>query len=248
MAKNKHRSTTDKQPVIAVTNLVKTYYSQAGETPVLKGLNFTVRQGEFVSIMGPSGSGKSTLMHILGVLDVPTSGEYLLTGISTAHMSEDELAQIRGEQIGFVFQAYNLLPQKTVLDNVTLPAVYAGWPAAKREARAQELITLVRLENRLHHRANQLSGGQQQRVAIARSLMLDPAIILADEPTGNLPTDQTDELLQFFTTLNHQQGKTIIIITHEPAVAAYSDRTVVLRDGVIISDGPANKDVRYDCH
>jgi len=233
--------------VIGIKDLVKTYYGTAGETQVLKGLSFSVKQGEFVSIMGPSGSGKSTLMHILGVLDVPTSGEYWLDGTNVRSLDEDQLARIRGHKIGFVFQAFNLLPHKTVLENVMLPGIYGHLPMGKRIAKARELIKLVRLEDRAEHLACQLSGGQQQRVAIARSLMMDPAIVLADEPTGNLPTDQTDEVLGFFSDLNRKHGKTIVIITHEPAVAAYTDRTVVLRDGVITRDGPANKNVRYDC-
>ena len=232
--------------VIEVKDLVKTYYGQAGETRVLKGINFTVHEGEFVSIMGPSGSGKSTLMHILGVLDTPTSGLYRLDGIDIKDYSEDELAAVRGRKIGFVFQAFNLLAQKTVLENVMLPGIYGKIPMRQRQDKARELVGLVRLDNRCDHLACQLSGGQQQRVAIARSLMMDPAIVLADEPTGNLPTDQTDEVLSFFTKLNREHGKTIVIITHEPAVASYSDRTIVLRDGVITKDGPANKDIHYD--
>lgn len=227
--------------VIEVNDLVKTYYGQAGETKVLKGVSFKIKRGEFVSIMGPSGSGKSTLMHILGALDVSSSGEYLLDGINVKDLGEDDLAEIRGKKIGFVFQAFNLLPKKTVFDNIMIPAVYARVIKKEREKKANDLIKLVALENRLHHLANQLSGGQQQRVAIARSLMMDPAIILADEPTGNLPTDQTDEILRFFTKLNREQGKTVVIITHEPQVASYSDRTIILRDGLIVEDKKSRK-------
>ena len=232
------------KPVIEVNHLIKTYYGTAGETKVLKGIDFRIYQGEFVSIMGPSGSGKSTLMHILGALDVATTGDYLLDGVNTKNLDEDQLAQIRGEKIGFVFQAFNLLPHKTVLQNIMLPGMYGEMLPEKRLAKAKELVQLVRLEERQNHLASQLSGGQQQRVAIARSLMMDPSIILADEPTGNLPTDQTDEVLGFFTKLN-QQGKTIIVITHEPAVAAYSNRTILIQDGLITKDGPANKNVHY---
>ncbi|MBQ6154472.1 ABC transporter ATP-binding protein [bacterium] len=247
MSDKKEKTSKEKPVVIDIKGLTKTYYSDAGETPVLKGLDFQIHQGEFVSIMGPSGSGKSTLMHILGVLDVATSGQYLLDGLDIHNLPEDELAAIRGHKIGFVFQAFNLLPHKSVLENVMLPGIYGQIPHHEREQKARELISLVKLDTRIHHLANQLSGGQQQRVAIARSLMMDPAIILADEPTGNLPTDQTDEVLRFFTDLNENHGKTIIIITHEPAVASYSNRTIILRDGEITSDGPANKNIHYDC-
>lgn len=234
----------NRKPVIEVNHLTKTYYGTAGETKVLKGLDFKIHQSEFVSIMGPSGSGKSTLMHILGALDVATDGDYLLDGVNTKNLDEDQLAQIRGEKIGFVFQSFNLLPQKTVLQNIMLPGMYGEIPPEQRLSKAKELIQLVRLEERQHHLASQLSGGQQQRVAIARSLMMDPSIVLADEPTGNLPTDQTDEVLSFFTKLN-QQGKTIIIITHEPAVASYSNRTIFIQDGLITKDVPADKNVHY---
>lgn len=234
----------NRKPVIEVNHLTKTYYGTAGETKVLKGLDFKIHQGEFVSIMGPSGSGKSTLMHILGALDVATDGDYLLDGVNTKNLNEDQLAQIRGEKIGFVFQSFNLLPQKTVLQNIMLPGMYGEIPPEERLSKAKELIQLVRLEERQYHLASQLSGGQQQRVAIARSLMMNPSIVLADEPTGNLPTDQTDEVLSFFTKLN-QQGKTIIIITHEPAVASYSNRTIFIQDGLITKDVPADKNVHY---
>lgn len=247
MSKKASLTSTDsaKKTVIEINHLVKTYYGIAGETQVLKDISFKIKEGEFVSIMGPSGSGKSTLMHILGALDVATSGTYLLDGTDTKNLSEDQLAQVRGEKIGFVFQAFNLLPQKTVYQNVLLPAVYGEIDPKIRDAKAEELIKLVKLENRRSHLASQLSGGQQQRVAIARSLMMNPAIVLADEPTGNLPTDQTDEVLSFFTKLNQEQGKTIVIITHEPAVASYSDRTIFLQDGEIRRDGPADKSVHY---
>jgi putative ABC transport system ATP-binding protein len=240
----KHSTPT---PVIEVKNLTKTYCNQAGETLVLRGLSFVICQGEFVSIMGPSGSGKSTLMHILGALDVASTGEYFLDGKNIKDLKDDQLATIRNRKIGFVFQAFNLLPQKTVFTNVMLPAIYDGGNFKAREHKARELIELVGLTNRAGHLANQLSGGQQQRVAIARALMMDPAMILADEPTGNLPTDQTNEVLDFFTKLNQQQGKTIVMITHEPAVAAFSERTITLRDGLVVADTPANKEPKYVC-
>ena len=221
--------------VIEIKNLIKDYQTDGGVVNVLRGINLSVEKGDFVAIMGPSGSGKSTLMHIIGALDIPSSGTYLLDGKEVDKMSDDELADIRNHKIGFIFQAFNLLPRTTVLENVCLPGIYGHLSKSERETRAKEKIELVGLTDRMNHLSNQLSGGQQQRVAIARALIMDPAIILADEPTGNLPSNQTDEILGCFTDLN-KKGHTIVIITHEPEVAAYAKRVVHLRDGLIVKE------------
>jgi putative ABC transport system ATP-binding protein len=219
-------------------DICKTYVSGDMKTEVLKGINFTIKDGEFVAIMGPSGSGKSTMMHILGALDTPTSGLYLLDGKDISKYTDDELADIRKTKIGFVFQAFNLLPRATVLRNVTLPLVYANMPADIRDAKAKQALTQAGLdESRFYHHSNQLSGGQMQRVAIARALVNDPAVILADEPTGNLDSRTGDIVLGTFQRLN-REGKTIVLITHEPYIAEHADRIIHLKDGVIISDAP----------
>lgn len=213
------------------------YETEAGETPALKGVSFTIRDGEFLAIMGPSGSGKSTLMHILGCLDAPTSGMYLIDGQDVSKMSDDELADIRKDKIGFVFQSYNLLPRATVLRNVTLPLVYAGTHREEREEKARiELRNAGLDESHFHHLSNQLSGGQMQRVAIARALVNDPSLILADEPTGNLDTRTGEIVLDTFQTLNAKQHRTIVLITHERYVAEHADRIIHLRDGSIVGD------------
>lgn len=205
-------------------------------TPVLKNVSFTIKTGEFVAIMGPSGSGKSTLMHILGALDTPTTGTYVLDGQDVSAMSDEELASLRKKRIGFVFQAFNLLPRASVLRNVALPLVYAEMEKSSRETAAHKALRAVGLdESRWNHLSNQLSGGQMQRVAIARALVNDPAIILADEPTGNLDTKTGEVVLKTFEDLN-ASGRTIILITHERAVAEHAHRIIQLRDGAIISD------------
>lgn len=201
----------------------------------LRGVSFTIAAGEFVAIMGASGSGKSTCMNTLGCLDKPTSGTYWLDGIDTADMSADSLAEVRNKKLGFVFQGFNLLSRTTALENVELPLVYAGVPTAERHRRAQAALERVGLGDRISHTSAQLSGGQQQRVAIARALVNEPAVILADEPTGNLDTTTTHEIMQLFTDLN-RQGITIVMITHEPEVAEYASRRITFRDGSIISD------------
>ena len=226
-------------PVISVRNLVKTY--QVGEVVVraLRGADMDVEAGEFVAVTGPSGSGKSTLMHILGCLDRPTSGQYLLDGKDVSRMSKDELAAIRNKKIGFVFQGFNLLSRTTALDNVDLPLLYNGgsrMKAAERHKRAMAALTAVNLANRHHHYPNQLSGGQQQRVAIARSLINEPSIILADEPTGNLDTRTSIEVMGIFQRLNIERGITIVLITHEVDIAEYGTRLVRFRDGRIQVD------------
>ncbi|KKU29277.1 MAG: ABC transporter related protein [Candidatus Amesbacteria bacterium GW2011_GWA2_47_11b] len=218
--------------MITVSHLGKIYRMDGTETVALSDVSFTVKKGEFVAIMGPSGSGKSTLMHILGALDTPTSGKYILDGQEISKLNDDELARIRNQKIGFVFQAFNLLPRTTAVKNVMLPMVYAGGPPTSRLQRARQALTDVGLADRMEHLSNQLSGGQQQRVAIARALVMNPAIILADEPTGNLATAQSAEIMAIFTKLN-KTGHTIIMITHESEVAKYAKRIIHLKDGRI---------------
>lgn len=222
--------------MIIIKNITKIYKISDVETRALDGISFNVKKGEFLAIMGPSGSGKSTLMHILGALDRPTSGEYILDGEKVENLSDDKLAEIRNKKIGFVFQAYNLLPRITALKNVMLPMMYAGIPVKKREETAKKYLKMVGLENRMQHTSNQLSGGQQQRVAIARALVLNPSIILADEPTGNVATQQAKEIMDIFTKLN-KEGHTIVMITHEEDIAQYARRVIYLKDGKIEREG-----------
>lgn len=219
--------------MIKISHISKIYKMDGLETVALADVSFEIKKGEFVAIMGPSGSGKSTLMHILGALDRPTGGTYLLDGENVEKLSDDELADIRNRKIGFVFQAFNLLPRTSALKNVVLPMIYAGVSAEERDARAKKYLSMVGLSDRMEHLSNQLSGGQQQRVAIARALVLNPAIILADEPTGNIASNQAEEIMAILKKLN-KEGHTIIMITHEPDIAAYAKRTIHLRDGKII--------------
>jgi putative ABC transport system ATP-binding protein len=223
------------KPIIVTKNLSKIYKTDAIETVALSNVSFQINEGEFVAIMGPSGSGKSTLMHILGALDKSTQGEYILDGENVGGLSEDELADIRNRKIGFVFQAFNLLPRTTTLKNVMLPMAYAGINMEEREKRAKKFLEMVGLSNRLQHTSNQLSGGQQQRVAIARALVLSPALILADEPTGNIASDQAEEIMAIFQKLN-DEGHTIVMITHESDVAEHAKRIIHIRDGKIVDD------------
>jgi len=223
--------------MIQCRNITKTYQNGAGKTAVLKGVSFDIKEGEFVAIVGPSGSGKSTLMHILGALDNPTSGEYVLDGKNMSKLSDDELADIRKNKIGFVFQSFNLLPRSTVLRNVMLPLVYADVPREKREVQARIALKNAGLEEAHYsHLSNQLSGGQMQRVAIARALVNNPSLILADEPTGNLDTKTGDIVLKTFEDLNRKYNHTVILITHEHDVAEHADRIILIRDGVIVED------------
>jgi len=223
--------------MIECKNISKIYKSEAGDTPALKGVSFTIEDGEFLAIMGPSGSGKSTLMHLLGCLDTPTSGTYLINNQDVSKMSDDELADVRKDKIGFVFQSYNLLPRATVLRNVMLPLVYAGIPREEREEKAKiELKNAGLEESHFYHLSNQLSGGQMQRVAIARALVNDPSLILADEPTGNLDTKTGEIVLDTFQKLNNEQHRTIVLITHERYVAEHADRIIHIRDGIITED------------
>ncbi|MFO0765147.1 MAG: ABC transporter ATP-binding protein [Patescibacteria group bacterium] len=222
--------------MIDVQNVTKTYVNGKEETKVLKGLSFKIEKGEYVAIMGPSGSGKSTLMHILGALDTPTTGTYALDGIDVSSMPLDELSKIRKAKIGFVFQAFHLLPRATVLRNVALPLVYAELDKPTREAKAKAALLAAGLpEDKHQNLTNQLSGGQMQRVAIARALVNDPAIILADEPTGNLDSKTGDLVLGTFQRL-HDEGRTVIVITHEPYVAEHAERVIVIKDGNIVED------------
>lgn len=223
--------------MIELKNISKIYQTGDIETRALQSVDFSVSEGEFVAIMGPSGSGKSTLMHILGALDTPTSGTYFLDNHDVSKMADDELADIRRDRIGFVFQSFNLLPRATVLRNVMLPLIYAGVHGHTRERRAREALQKAGLsEDRFHHRSNQLSGGQIQRVAIARALVNDPAIILADEPTGNLDSKTSDVILGTFQELNRKHGRTIVLITHEPDIAEHAGRIIHIRDGKIVDD------------
>jgi len=223
------------QEVISINDLKKTYVMGMEEVHALKSVTLTVKRNEYMALMGPSGSGKSTLMNLLGCLDTPTSGDYLLNGANVSVMSDSELAEIRNKEIGFVFQTFNLLPRLSTLDNVALPLVYAGMSKSERNDKAASVLESVGLGDRITHKPNELSGGQRQRVAIARALVNDPALILADEPTGNLDTKTSIEIMEIFEKI-HESGNTIIVVTHEPDIAEHCHRIVRLRDGLVESD------------
>lgn len=221
---------------VIVTRGLKRDYDMGGEVVrALRGVDVAIRRNEYVAIMGPSGSGKSTLMNLIGCLDTPSAGEYWLNGLLVSKMSDDELARVRNKEIGFVFQTFNLLPRATALHNVELPLVYAGVSSDERKRRAKGALEAVQLDNRMHHKPNELSGGQRQRVAIARALVNQPSILLADEPTGNLDSQTSQEIMKVFEQLA-SNGQTVIMVTHEADIAAHARRVVVLRDGVIASD------------
>jgi len=219
--------------IITVDNINKTYKNGSLELQVLKNISFKVDKGEFLAIMGSSGSGKSTMMNILGCLDNQYEGRYILDGIDISKSTENELSEIRNKKIGFIFQSFNLLPRLTALENVELPLVYSSIPKEERHKRANELLEMVGLKDRIHHRPNELSGGQRQRVAIARALVNNPSIILADEPTGNLDSKSEEEIIEILQKLN-KMGKTIVIVTHEPSIGEIAERKIVFKDGEII--------------
>jgi putative ABC transport system ATP-binding protein len=221
--------------LIKITNIKRDFVLGNEIVYVLKGIDLEIKKGEYVALMGPSGSGKSTLMNLLGCLDTPTSGTYILNGKDVSQMQDDELADIRNKEIGFVFQTFNLLPRTTALDNVALPMIYAGFSKSERKERATEVLKQVNLADRMDHQPNQLSGGQRQRVAIARAMVNKPSIILADEPTGNLDSKTSEEIMVLLEEI-HKNGNTIILVTHEEEIAAHAQRIIRMRDGMIESD------------
>ena len=232
-----------KKEIIRLTNISRHYKVGTELVKALDGIDLTIHQNEYVALMGPSGSGKSTLMNMLGCLDTPTSGEYFLNGQNVSHMDDSRLAEVRNKEIGFIFQTFNLLPRSTALENVMLPLVYAGYGKSKRIEMAEKGLENVQLSDRMEHKPNELSGGQRQRVAIARALVNNPSIILADEPTGNLDTKTSIEIMGLLEQI-HKEGNTIIVVTHEEDIALHAHRIVRLRDGKIESD-EINKDIAY---
>jgi putative ABC transport system ATP-binding protein len=230
--------------VISLEDIHKVYSMGEVDVHALRGVSINIKSGEFISIIGPSGSGKSTLMNIIGCLDKPTSGKYYIEAQNVVNLEKNQLAEIRNEKIGFVFQSFNLLPRTSAIENVELPLIYNGTPSRKRFELAKEALRVLGLEGREHHLPSQLSGGQQQRVAIARAIVNGPSIILADEPTGNLDTKMSVEILEIFKSLN-EQGKTIVVITHEKDIAEYANRIIILSDGKIISESKIDQKSNY---
>ncbi len=230
------------EEIISLANISRMYNVGSETIYALRDISLKIYKNEYVALMGPSGSGKSTLMNMLGCLDTPSGGEYVLNGLSVARMSDNELAEVRNKEIGFVFQTFNLLPRQSALENVMLPLVYAGIPKAERQQKAEHALDQVGLKDRMLHKPNELSGGQRQRVAIARALVNDPAIILADEPTGNLDSKTSVEIMGLFETI-HKQGNTIIVVTHEEDIAKYAHRIVRVKDGLVENDF-VNQDIR----
>lgn len=233
-----------KTPIIDIKGITRDFQLGSETVNVLKGIDLLINKGEYVALMGPSGSGKSTLMNILGCLDTPTSGSYILNGKQVSEMHDDELAEIRNKEIGFVFQTFNLMPRTTALDNVALPMVYAGFSKDERNKRATEVLTQVGLADRMDHKPNQLSGGQRQRVAVGRALVNKPSIILADEPTGNLDSKTSVEIMKLFGEI-HANGNTVILVTHEEDIAAHAHRIIRLRDGIIENDFQNKEIIAY---
>lgn len=232
------------RPIVMMEHIQKTYWMGQQAFPALRDVSLSVASGEYVAIIGPSGSGKSTTMHIMGCLDTPSAGVYQLDGYDVSTLSDDDLALLRNQKIGFVFQSFNLLSRTSAIENVELPMLYAGVPKKVRHERAQEALVQVGLANRMHHKPNELSGGQQQRVAIARALVTNPALILADEPTGALDSHSTDEILGLFQAL-HDQGHAIVMVTHETDVAQHAHRIISFRDGLVQSDEPNPHPLRH---
>lgn len=230
--------------IISIRDIKKTYKVGTQEVHALKGVDITICKNEYVAIMGPSGSGKSTMMNILGCLDSPTGGKYILNGTDVSVMDDGELAEVRNKEIGFVFQSFNLLPRYNALDNVALPLIYSGIKKSERDKKATEVLEDVDLTDRMHHKPNELSGGQRQRVAVARALVNNPSIILADEPTGNLDSKTSEDIMRLFSSI-HKKGNTIILVTHEEEIAKHAHRIIRLRDGLIESDSSNNNPANY---
>lgn len=234
-------------PFLKLENVWKTYkLAKDGELPILKGVNLEINPGSFATIMGPSGSGKSTLMYLLGLLDMPTKGKIFVEGQDVSDLSEDRLAQLRGKKIGFIFQQFNLLQNLTALENVMLPMIFQGVPEEKRREKAMQLLESVNLGKRVHHKPTEVSGGEQQRIAIARSLVNDPEILIADEPTGNLDSSTGKTVMEILTKLHKEQGKTIVVVTHDPNIAQYSQNVIHIMDGNIVANHFQDKEVLWN--